>query len=277
VPFRFEHNKILVDVAINDSDPLVFALDTGAPFALFLRPAKVEGIAFDVYGESQIWGAGSQGVRETTQLAQNVRLDLGGLRFEGAAMDLLADSAIELQAMLPFDGIFGGQIFESVVAEIDCESSTMRLYDPAVFEAPSDGSVLPLKRRGGYIYVTSEVTIDGAAYPAEVVVDTGASHALVFRSEVVAAPAKRVSDVKLGRGLSGPIAGDVGRAEQFLLGDLRFENVEAEFPGVSAWGLSAGSDGSVGMEVLRRLVVTFDYPNNRMFLEPTEAMAEPLD
>ncbi len=276
VPFRSEAGKILVDVSVNGSDPLEFVLDTGAPFAVLLGLEKIEGTAVDIYGESQIWGAGSSGTKQVTKLAQGVRLDLGQLRLEGAIMDIMPTDGVKFLEALSWDGIFGGQLFMSVVVEINWEKRLLRLHDPSTFEAPTGSVAVPLNQRHGYIFVPGEVTIDGQSQAVELVVDIGGAHALTLSPDRVPLPAHRLEDAVLGRGLSGLLKGDYGRIDQLRFGGSSLEDVVTDFPDASSLGVTVGSDGSIGTELLRRFVVTFDYARSRMLLLPTEAITEPF-
>ena len=74
--------------------------------------------------------------------------------------------------------------------------------------------------------------------------------------------------------MSGLIKGDIGRADRLRFGGASLEGVETSFVSGADDVIAPGADGSLGTDVLRRFVVTFDYGNNRMLLQPTESVAE---
>ena len=274
VPFRFESSKIVVDVRVNGSAPLPFVLDTGAPLAAIVKPGKLEGINVDYVGQVQVGGAGSSGGDQMARYARGVRFDVGDLMLGGAAMVVLAEDGLKHVGKPPWDGIIGGQLLASVVVEIDWGKSRLRLHDRATFKAPAGAISVPLRNSGGYIFISSNVTIDGESRPVQLVIDTGASHALSLRPDRVGLPQRRVSNTTVGRGLNGVIKGDYGRIDKLQLGGTNLVNVVTSFVGA---GLTAlGGDGNLGTKVLRRFKVTFDYARDRMLLEPTEAIAEPF-
>jgi hypothetical protein len=276
VPFRFVAGKILVDVAVNGSRPLVFVLDTGAPLAVILKGERLDGIEVDYRGVAQVGGAGGSGQTRTARLAGGVRLDVGGLSLEGASLVVMPEGGDDHLGEHAWDGIFGGDLFSSTVVEIDWPSKTLRIHDRERFAAPEGTREVPLVSRSGHVFVTAELAIDGEARSVELVVDTGASHALALDPARVPPPARRLAGATLGRGLNGVLRGDVARVERLSLGGVGFEGVVTSFPADAAQTVAVGADGNLGTEVLRRFVVTFDYPRSRMLLAPTDAAAEPF-
>jgi C-terminal processing protease CtpA/Prc len=62
------------------------------------------------------------------------------------------------------------------------------------------------------------------------------------------------------------------------LGDLRLDNVLVTFFEQGAPGVPpCGENGLLGSGVLQRFTVTFDYANERMFLEPGGRFNEPFE
>ncbi len=276
VPFRLEANKILVDVKVNGSKPLPFVLDTGAPTSVLLKPDTVAAESLEIIGQAHVGGAGGEGDFQIAQLAGGVRLEVGDLRIEDARMVIMPDQGEKHIGTSPWAGIFGAQLFASAAVEIDWVGERLRLYEPSTFEASPEAVAVPLEIHGGHVYAAAEVTVDGRSKQVALVVDTGASHALALDPAKVAAPARRLRNAVLGRGLNGVLTGDISRVDRLRIGGLSFDNVVTSFPDTAPTVLTVGADGNLGTEVLRRSVVTFDYERNRMLLEPGEAAAEPF-
>ena len=271
VPFRFEGNTILLDARVNGSDPLVFVLDTGTYDNVVMKPQKLEGVKLD-FGGSE----GESGGHGHVRVAQGVRLDLGQLQLEGGELAVMPQSTLSGLGKVAWDGILGDPFFENLVVEVDWENETLRLHDPAVFEPPKDALSIPLEREAGHIYLSSDVEIEGKTTSVRLIVDTGSTGALSLRSDRVSVPSRRVVDVILGRGLGGVVKGDFGRVDKLLLGDLEFEGVLTTFLDNSSKMIAVRGDGNLGLEVLRRTWVAFDYPNNRMLLMPSAVVTEPF-
>ena len=97
-------------------------------------------------------------------------------------------------------------------------------------------------------------------------------------TDLLAIPGGAV-ETEIGRGISGPVLGHVGRVRTLDLGGLVLTDVIATFPGSdhqSPGGMDS-RNGNLGNGVMRRFQVTFDYANERMLLEPTDRMDRPFE
>ena len=277
VPFRFDANKIVVPIGVNGSEPLDFVFDTGASSAVMLDFEAASEIEFDVFGQAHLSGAGEGGSVPAADVAGDVAFEIGGMTLSGATMAVLRGETSLGQHS--WAGIVGRQILDAAVVEIDWARQLLRLHDPARYRAPEDARILPLERRHGHAFVRGEVELtDGSARPVELVIDSGAFHALALDArKFETIPEPRVEGAKLGRGLNGVIRGDVGRIAALRLGGFALEDVVTRFPEPDvADMITSRSDGNLGAEVLRRFVVAFDYSRRQMVLQPTEAVAEPF-
>ncbi len=66
--------------------------------------------------------------------------------------------------------------------------------------------------------------------------------------------------------------GDIARVSGLRLGDVELAGVVTSFLDASSSRITVGADGTLGTEVLRRFVVTFDYARDRMLLKPADRM-----
>lgn len=280
IPFRVINNHLILPLSVNGSKPLDIALDTGMPaagLALYGGPG-IETLDLDIDPsiQAQVGGAGGQGGRLSAEIAMSESLSLPGLEIEGARV-------IVMPAMPDFagyhDGIVGYSLFGNYVVELDYDERLMRLHDPVSYEAPARAHVVPLTLKNRLPYVTARVTLyDRQPFETKVVVDLGASHAISLNtdfSERISVREKFLSAI-IGRGLSGPVRGRVGRIAELELGGARLSDVVATFP-VSEHQNPRGVDslgGNLGSDVLRRFNTTFDYAGERMILVPNQSTGE---
>jgi hypothetical protein len=114
---------------------------------------------------------------------------------------------------------------------------------------------------------------NGEKVPLELAVDTGASHSIslnVGSHDAITLP-KNAIEFELGRGVGGVIDGHIGRIKSLHLGKYTLENVVTSFySGLLQGPMDVGRNGGLGHMILCRFVVTFDYQNERMILEPNE-------
>jgi hypothetical protein len=131
-----------------------------------------------------------------------------------------------------------------------------------------------------YVEISAKM-VNGSNVSITVPVDLGASHPISLNSDShagIEAPKGAIETV-LGRGLSGPVKGQVGRIAALDLGGYELSNVIAMFP-VSRHQHPQGMDsrnGNLGNGVLERFNVTFDYEHDRMLLEPNGRYREPFE
>src|SRR5690606_30149102 len=90
----------------------------------------------------------------------------------------------------------------------------------------------------------------------------------------------KVMEAYLGRGLSGDIHGKVGRLGSMSLGSYSFEDLPASYPNEEAIRVAlkvANRNGNLGSDILKRFNVIFDYPHNRLILQPNRRYRHPFN
>lgn len=281
VPYRLINNHLILPLSINGSEPLDIALDTGMPaagLALYDHPRNADlGLDINPAMTAQVGGAGGSGQRFEARIAMSEKLSLPGLE--------LQERVIVMPAMPGLsgyhDGIIGYSFFGNFVVELDSDRKLLRLHDPESYQAPPDAVVVPLAFEGRLPHITVGLDIAGTKpFEAKVVVDLGASHPISLNrdeSDEIVLPATSLSTL-IGRGISGPMRGEVGRIASLRLGTLELRDVVTTFP-VSEHQNPRGVDslaGNLGNDVLRRFNTTFDYSHNRMLLMPSRSTDEPF-
>ncbi len=135
---------------------------------------------------------------------------------------------------------------------------------------------IPLKKSGEHILLPVLV---GGKGEKPLLADV--AHGVSLNATTIAglAASPRALRTRLGRGLSGPIEGRVDRLSGFLLGGHELRNLVVNLPD-SEFENPRHMDsynGNLGVKVLSRFEVTFDYKNQRMFLEPTPRTDTPSE
>src|SRR5262245_38190475 len=148
IPIEIDANVIFVRVAVNDSRPLSFILDTGAYTIINTSQAKTVGLALQRVGKTDSIGAEPQDVHIVTDRAT---LNLSGLTFQPSR--LLAIGLEKVQECIDkttgngprrvLDGILGREFFSEFVVEIDYPRRVVTLYEPSSFMYSGVGTVLP--------------------------------------------------------------------------------------------------------------------------------------
>jgi PDZ domain len=168
------------------------------------------------------------------------------------------------------------------VVELDFEDDVMRLHDPSRFNYKGSGSELPFSIVNGIPFVELQVSLpNGKTISGAFLIDTG-GNMVVHVYKQVAVDKGLLNGLttlpETGYGIGGGATNRVAsRGSVLSIGPYRFKQPIVVFTDDTA-GLRANpaSIGLVGMEVLRRFRVYFDYGRNRMYLEPNNRFNDPF-
>jgi hypothetical protein len=282
VPFETYRRWMIVPVTVEDSPELRFILDSGAPITVLASLALGRTLPLQIVGQAQIGGAGS-GEAAEVYVAGDVSMQLGdAVAIRGAPMAV----GLGADALAGADGVIGGPVFESFAVEIDWIDQLLILHDPARWSPAPTMSSLPLRRtRTGHLATTVSLSVAGEMpVPVELLVDTGAGHALSLEEGGIpglAAPGRRLENLLIGWGANGPVYGDIARTARLQLGEHTLDDVVTTFPASAAWsriGAEYGEPifGNLGSQVLERFRVIIDLPNGRLHLRPNLLFDRPF-
>src|SRR2546422_5241444 len=126
------YGLIFLRARVNNSQPMWFALDSGAsfPFVIDVRRARVLGLKLQ--GNLTREGGAGPGVYKVA-LTRGVSINLGGLKFANQTAGVIALGSFEAQAGRPLDGLVGRDLFTRYVVEIDYLGNKISLYDPQTY------------------------------------------------------------------------------------------------------------------------------------------------
>ena len=115
----------------------------------------------------------------------------------------------------------------------------------------------------------------------KLLVDTGASHALVLNSNSstrIQIPKEHI-ETSLGRGLAGEINGKLGRIDGAYFGKKMLSGVIASFPYDSTflYENSYERNGSIGGEMLKKFTVIFDFFRSKMYVKRNASFKHPFE
>ena len=183
-------------------------------------------------------------------------------------------------AGIPVHGLLGYEFFNKLVVKIDFNDSTITAYKPGVFKPNKKYSKLSIAIRENKPYLSSTIQFcDNTQRSCRLVVDIGAGHPLSLEHDAVSHwPVDRAIKANLGMGLTGPISGEISRVNSLLLGKYKLNNVLSSFPEVLADSIKiCPRDGNLGLDVLKRFNVVFDYADSALYLKPRTSLKEPFE
>ncbi len=273
IDFESTASWSVVTVRVGDSRPLRCILDTGMPNGLFIfDPALGAELDLNYAATVPVKGAG-KGVA-TANIAPGETLHLDDLEFTNQNIIVLTEAG-EL-ADMGIDAVIGATVFSQFMVEMDFRNLQLNLFDPNTIDTARFGDELPMEVIATKPHIQGKVSIDdGPPIPVSLMVDTGANLILSLYPPSLASlhePSKSVPTI-VASGVGGSVRGVVGRVSTLQLGTHRFTNAVAGFSDNPI----GTENGVIGMGILRRFIVTFDYTNNRMFLRPARAFKRPFE
>jgi hypothetical protein len=275
-PFRFDANTGWITTTIRvGGRPSTIIFDSGG--ANYFVPAAAKRLALRAGGGLAISGVGNGSV--DAGLAQ-----LGTIRLGNA---LLADQH-GIVAPLPYvvthpiagldtDGLIGAEFLQNLRIAFDFATNHMTLTPFTSTPAtPAGATTVLLLSDGGHAYVRASV--DGV--PGYYLLDTGDSGGItVFRTFADAHGLFRGPGLKYvsSGGVGGKLAYRTYRARSFALG-----GAVLHAPPVTVTEATAGSfasrsiAGNIGIRILSRYGLTFDFAHKRATFVPTARVRAPF-
>ena len=263
---------IFLHVRVNDSDPLLFGLDSGfEQSAIATEQAKA--LNLKLYGEAQVTGGGEK--TEDFSFTKDVSFDMSGVKFKLKEIGVLA---LDFPSPVPdktISGILGYDFIGRFVVELDFANKVLKLYNPRGFRYRGRGNILSVKMLDNNPSVQATVTLPGLApVTGMFVIDTGAGDDIFFNSRFVRKhkllTSKQLTTGAKTLGIGGASEIRIGRATSIRLGRTLINNPSVHFSlatkGDSATTFSAGH---IGNSIFRQFkLVIFDQARRRLILEP---------
>ena len=276
MPFKVG-NFVTTPVKVNESATLDFILDTGAPVIGLMGTDTVDRLGLD-RGRSVRVGGSGEGQSPESHLVEGVMVSVGDVRILDqtvAEIPWEEIAFIEFDEEPEFQGIIGYDLLKRYVVRLDFDNNVLTLYkaDSYVYEGVGESLHLEMSQRKPY--TRAGVTLPGGTdVTVKLHVDLGSrGHLSLIPGSLpqITIPQNAVRDD--GFGLSGSIQGFRDQVEELRLGGHAIKDVVTKF-NTRGYATTAGRQGVLGLRVLERFNVIFDYPRNRMILEEREEREE---
>jgi hypothetical protein len=250
IPADFIDHLVFVPVRVNQNEPSLFELDTTA------RTSSIDPERAAELGLGRV----------TTPVLNLSGVDVSFSDFaEAPKPDFAARFGRTYQ------GTLGNDFLASVVADIDYERETMRIYDPAVYKYAGHGKAIRVTFVDGMPVVKAKVNVEGRSVEADFAVNTALEAPVLIYDKYAQAHKlslrKSISAASLA--LAGAEDDAIGRLERIEIGPYRVQASLVVFakqnPPASHHTRLAGE---IGAEMLRRFGVVFDYARGVIYLDP---------
>ena len=274
-PIEIGSNKPWVQVSVNNSAPMWFILDSGAGEGSIIAKEAAQRLGLERGSENDAHIGAGEGVRVGISNIPSATLHVAG-----DTMTVREMMVFSLAHVAPFEGrhvegLLGADFLRRHVVELDYANFKMRIIDPADYTPSSSALIVPINTDEGLCMAAGAIQRKGEKpIPCRFVIDTGVRGTLLLFTPFVKRhrfyeSTKPLITATVGGGAGGETKGDLDRLETLSIGPARFDNPPVIYSrdsvGVFA---SEEADGIIGGEILRRCKTTFDYPHDRLALEP---------
>lgn len=284
LPFKMIKNLMIIQLQVNGKGPFNFVLDTGVGLILISDSKLIDSVTIKKLRSINIIGFG-EGEAISALITPSIDIKIGSTNAKHAAAAILKKDIFELSNYvgIPIHGLIGYEFFNSFVVRINFYTNTLTIYRPDKTYFLRKGSRIPISIEERKPYVITEIELkSGQKIPVKLIIDTGAGHPIsleMLNGVPFSLPEERIEG-NLGIGLSGPINGYMGRIESLYLGKYTLNNVIAAFPDyehVASRVFSINRNGNMGIAVLKRFNVVFDYSRSAMFIRPSSSLKETFE
>jgi hypothetical protein len=282
--FRLVRNLVIIQLKINNKGPFNFILDTGVGIMLITDPAMVDSISLTSKRTIKITGLG-EGDAYEAYVTPPLNIQIPGLTSYDVATTILKTDKFNLSNYvgIPIKGLLGYEFFNNLAVKLNFLDSTLTVYRPHNVRRFRKGARIPITVESHKPYMKTLVALpNGVVQQCKMVIDLGAGHPVSLENMIKkhGLPQKFIS-ANLGVGLAGPIKGFLSRIDEIDIGKYKVKNVITAFPNdydsTTLKYLSVARDGNLGIGILKRFTVIFDYPHNALYLKPNANFREPFE
>jgi predicted aspartyl protease len=282
IPFRMIRNMVIIKLRINDKGPFNFIMDTGAGLMIITDPLLIDSVNIPSKRTLKLSGCG-EGDAFDAFITAPLKINIRGITGNNVSAAILKKDHFGLSNYtgIPIHGLLGFEFFNHLAVKVDFADSTITCYRPEDVHLFNKGERIPITIENQKPYLEAMVHLpDGSVKMRKLVIDLGAGHPLSLENmaESKELPKKCIM-ANLGIGFNGPISGFISRVNEIDLGKYRVKNLISSFPEDDTLlnKLRSKRDGNLGIGLLKRFTVVFDYSGKSIYLRAGLELKEPFE
>lgn len=263
IPAKLNHGRIILTARIADSKALTFLLDSACTIPT-LHPELVDDLKLTPSGRVRINGIAGE---ERAPTFTGVVFDFGGATYSPRRVASVPSERNERRRR---DGVLDAGFFRRFVIELVPDSGSLRLYASTNFDYTGAGTIVPFRFHEEIPVVKGAlVTGDKDVIEAEFEIDTGCDSGLCLGENFIKKydlleKIEGRSSEKFGVG--GSVETRMGHVPALRIGDAEIKNVQTDFF-LKGSPVDDPMAGHIGMGVLGKRKVIFDYARKRLIIE----------
>jgi hypothetical protein len=258
IPARADGHLMMVPVTVAGSTRW-FTWDSGAP-SLVIDPRLAGELKLRTVKPDTTSGTGAGSVAMTHSAP--VEVQVGSERYTASDPWIIDLSGVPIAKDVR--GLIGADLWSRYAVRMNSQRMTLELFPAGKYRAERDEVAIPLMADKNKLFVDLKLDVrPGLSVDQRVRVDTGSEESV---NSPQMGQGRDVRRTVLGNGLGSNFEAVSGKIDAVHIGPFTIRDV---------WG-PGGNGPAVGMELLRRFVVTFDARAGKMYLKPTPALEEPV-
>ncbi len=275
-------NMVVIKLKINNKGPFNFIMDTGVGLMIITDPSLVDSVSIPNKRIIKLRGCG-EGEAYDAYVTPALKVDIPGLTSYNVAAAILKTDHFGLSnyAGMPIYGLLGYEFFSNLAVKVDFSDSTLTVYRPKDERLFKKGEKIPITIEDHKPYLEANVYLpDGSVKKSKLIIDLGAGHPLSLENMADNGELpKKCIPANLGMGFNGPVSGFISRINEIELGKYKIKNLISSFPKNDSvkYKLMDKRDGNMGVGLLKKFVVVFDYYNKAIYLKPGPNYHEPFE
>ncbi|MBD1393718.1 aspartyl protease family protein [Mucilaginibacter glaciei] len=282
IPFRLVRNMVVIKLTINDKGPFNFILDTGVGIMIITDPHLTDSIPMPNRRTIKLSGL-AEGDDYEALVTPELNIHIPGINSVGVGAAILNQDYFNLSGFvgMPIHGLLGYDFFAAFAVRVNFEDSTITVCKPQDLKKTGNMYKVPITIEDRKPYMETSITFPGGKkMKNKLIIDLGAGHPLSLENLIAknGLPPKFIA-ANLGVALNGPISGYISRIEEINIGKYRVKKVITSFPDVDyeKRGFAVLRDGNLGIGILKRFHVVFDYTNSVMYVKPNSVYKTPYE
>jgi hypothetical protein len=282
IPFHLVRSMVVIKLNINNKGPYNFILDTGVGIMIITEPTLIDSIVIPHKRTITLSGL-AEGEDYQALVTSALNIQLPGINSEGVGAAILKQDYFNLSGYvgMPIHGLLGYDFFNALAVKINFEDSTITVCKPEDLSRLRKMHKIPISVEDKKPYLETTIAYPGGKkIKSKLVIDLGAGHPLSLENLISknGLPPKFIA-ANLGVALNGPITGFISRMEEIDIGKYKVKNVITSFPDIDyvKRNFAVLRDGNMGIGILKRFDVIFDYSNSTLYLKPNGTYKNPFE
>jgi len=282
IPFRLVRNLVVIQLKINNKGPFNFIMDTGAGIMVITDPSLKDSVVIPSRRTLKLSGCGDEGNYDA-YITSELKIDIPGLTSNGVSAAILKQDHFGLSNFtgMPIHGLLGYEFFNNLAVKVNFSDSTITVYRAKDEKRFKMGEKIPITIENRKPYILAGVYLpDGTRKESKLIIDLGAGHPISLDNMANSSEMpKKYIRANLGVGFNGPISGFMSRINAVQLGKYHIKNPISSFPVDDSLKnkFNDKRDGNLGIGMLKKFVIVFDYSANAIYLKPDPDFSQPFE